>query len=376
MLHGVDYFDGVHARAQRVALRLEGDVLVIEGREVARRTPLADVQLPERTQRGARVAHLGGGGSLVCDDGAAWDRWLHEHGRRNGWVVRLQQSWTLVAVSLALLVIVVVLLQMRGIPWAARAIVAAIPASVDASFGDAALEALDRDLLKPTRLSDAEQMRIRAAFERALASRPAGSVPAHRLVFRRASIGPNAFTLPGGTIVLTDALVQLVDADTDVLVGVLGHEVGHLRHRHGMRMLVQAAAIGTLASLVIGDLNTLLAAAPALLAQAAYSRDAEREADAESVAVLRSSGRSPAVMVGFFERIDAWRRVGRPESSASAPALAASAPMAMASAPRATHTNGDAVGVGIASHPTDAERVAFFRAAAREATPPAASGPR
>jgi len=357
-----------------VALRLENGVLVIEGRDVARRTPMADVQLPERTQHGARVAHLAGGGSLVCDDGAAWDRWLHDHGRRDGWVVRLQQSWPLVAVSFALLVVVVALLQMRGIPWAARAIVAAVPPSVDATFGDAALEALDRDWLKPTRLSEAEQSRIRTAFEKALAARPPGSVPPHRLVFRRAALGPNAFALPGGTIVLTDALVRLVDGDIDMLVGVLGHELGHLRHRDGMRMVVQAAAIGTLASLVIGDFNTLLAAAPALLAQAAYSRDAEREADAESVAVLRSSGRSPAVMVRFFERAQAWREAGRPDLSASEPANAASMPAATASAPRRARADAEALDIGIASHPADAERVAFFRAAARSDT--AASAPR
>src|SRR5205823_5133178 len=153
----------------------------------------------------------------------------------------------------------------------------------------------------------------------------------------------------------------------------LGHELGHLRHRHGMRMLVQAAAIGTLASLVIGDFNAMLAAAPALLAQAAYSRDAEREADAESVSVLRSSGRSPAVMVGFFERAEAWRRAGRPELSASAPAAAASAPVPKASAPRSAHADPGALDVGIASHPTDAERIAFFRAAAREGPAAAAS---
>ena len=38
-------------------------------------------------------------------------------------------------------------------------------------------------------------------------------MPAHRLEFRASRIGPNAFALPGGTIVLTDELVELVEGD-------------------------------------------------------------------------------------------------------------------------------------------------------------------
>ena len=73
-------------------------------------------------------------------------------------------------------------------------------------------------------------------------------MPAHRIEFRKSRIGPNAFALPGGSIVITDELVALVDGDAAVVTGVLGHELGHVRHRDGMRMLLQASAVGVLAS--------------------------------------------------------------------------------------------------------------------------------
>ena len=82
-------------------------------------------------------------------------------------------------------------------------------------------------------------------------------MPRHRLVFRKSRIGPNAFALPGGTMVMTDQLVELVDHDDAVLTGVLAHELGHLQARHGMRMLVQATAIGAVSSLVFGDFSAL-----------------------------------------------------------------------------------------------------------------------
>jgi Zn-dependent protease with chaperone function len=380
-LEPVDYFDGRSARAQPVSLRIDGETLVIRGDAVARREPVREVTWPERTRRGARIAHLAGGGSLVCGDGEAWDRWVLAHGRSDTWVVRVQQSWRWVLVALLGLVALLVLLEDRGIPWAAGAIVAATPQRVDSAVGEVTLEALDRDLLKPSGLAAGEQARLRAAFESALATLPRGTVPAHRLVFRSLPTGPNAFALPGGTIVLGDELVRLVDGDPDVIVGVLGHELGHLRHRDGMRMVVQAAALGLLASLVLGDVSSVVAAAPVILAQARYSRAAERAADAEAVRVLRASGRSPAVMVGFFERVGQWRRAGAPplaSPSASTPASRAAGPLPRASEAGVGQRRGapgpgprlpDDLGIAVASHPADAERIRYFEAAARHAAP-------
>ena len=170
-------------------------------------------------------------------------------------------------------------------------------------------------------------------------------MPAHRLVFRSSRIGPNAFALPGGTLVLTDALVELVQGDEAVIIGVLGHELGHVLHRHGLRLLVQAGVIAALSSVVLGDFSTLLAGAPVLLGQASYSRDAEREADAHAVTVLKAAGLSPAVMIGFFERVAA-RNVPAKQ------------------APAGDKEPASGLGIAIASHPADEERIRFFREAA------------
>jgi predicted Zn-dependent protease len=171
-------------------------------------------------------------------------------------------------------------------------------------------------------------------------------MPAYRLVFRASRIGPNAFALPGGTIVLTDELVRRVDADAAIVTGVLAHELGHLRERHGLRLLAQVGALGLLWSALLGDFSGLLATAPALLGQASYSRDAEREADGEAVRVLRAAGIAPTVMVTLFEKLaardDAPSQAGARDGD-DAPSW---------------------LGIAIASHPADAERIRFFRDAA------------
>ena len=114
-----------------------------------------------------------------------------------------------------------------------------------------------------------------------------------------------------------------------------------------MRMLVQVTALGALASVVVGDFSSLLAGVPALLGQAGYSRDAERESDREAVRVLKAAGISPRVMVTFFERIGEWREDEPSESDGN------------------DKSSDSPLGIAISSHPVDAERIRFFEEAAK-----------
>ena len=222
-----------------------------------------------------------------------------------------------------------------AIPIGARVLLAAVPTSVDRAIGDLSFRSLDGRVLQPSRLPTSEQARLRAAFERAVTRADGTNVVPTTLEFRASRIGPNAFALPGGRMVVTDELVALVDGREDVVIGVLGHEYGHVKARHGVRMVAQSALLRTVTSLVLGDFSAVLAAAPALLGEQAYSRDFEREADAESVRVLRAAGASPGAMVVFFEKL-ASKDLG----------------------------NTGGVAIAFASHPADAERVDFFRRAA------------
>ena len=138
-------------------------------------------------------------------------------------------------------------------------------------------------------------------------------------------------------------MLQLLEGRDDVLIGVLGHELGHVRRRHGMRMMVQAALIGTAASIAWGDFSSVLATAPALLGQSAYSRDFEREADDDAITLLRANGLSPALMAELFERLRAGRPAGDEEQAGR---------------------GAFDLGIALASHPADAERMQHFRDAA------------
>jgi predicted Zn-dependent protease len=345
----VDYFDGEAARAHPARLTWTAGMLVIAWEGGARQVHPSDVQWPERQRHGTRIAHLlprAGGGSLQCRDGAAWDAFVRERPGASGesLVVRAQQSWRGALAAVVLLIGVAVSAYLWGVPAVARGVVAALPQGVDKAVGDLALDSV-RGWLKPTALAPEWRARIEARFARLVeASFPDPAArPDYSLRFHASKIGPNAFALPGGTIVLTDELVTLMADRDDAVLGVLAHELGHVRRRHGMRLLVQVSLIGAATNIALGDFSSVLSAAPALVGQLDYSRDAEREADAESARLMMAAGLRPDAMVEFFERVQRWK------DSDEGRKLGADIEM----------------GIAFSSHPADAERIAFFRAASR-----------
>lgn len=342
------FFDGRSSRPYAARLHVQGDLLTIApapGESFAPVTvPLAQVRWPERTRHGGRIAQLPQGASVQALDVAAWDEWAAQQGRAESWVVRAQQNWRGVAIAFVLLLAATAAMYQWGLPWVARGVTAAVPLSVDTLIGAEVLASIDESLLQPSALPPADQERIRRAFARMVQTAHPEGAPAWKLEFRRGrdkKLGPNALALPGGTIILTDELVQLTPGNEEAVLGVLGHEFGHVRLRHAMRQLVQVSAVGFAVSVAFGDYGTLIGSAPVLLAALGYSRDAEREADAESVRLMRAVGISPRTMVGFFEAVERWRGEQKRDG-----------------------LDDDTIGLAFSSHPATAERIAFFKEAA------------
>ncbi len=332
------YFDGRQGRGQPVRLQWhQGELLALDrdSGHTLQRWPAAQLRWPERTRHGQRVVHLQPGGQLQALDAAAFDAWRGPAGDSR--VVRLQQNWRAVAVSLLAVLGLAAAAYLWGVPWAARAVVALTPPSVDNNIGDAVLAQIETELLKPSALPVARRDALQIRFGQALAAAyPAGDRPAYQLHFRAANerLGANALALPGGAIIITDALVKALDGADDTLLGVFAHEIGHLRHRHGMRSVAQVSLLAAAAGIAIGDFSGIAAGGAALLGQLGYSRDAEREADDEAIRVLKANGISPRVMTVLFERL-------KPQPGQAG-----------------------ALGIALRSHPMDEERVARFRAAA------------
>lgn len=338
-----DYFDGRSSKPIRVRLSVAADMLhvqAIESDGIHITFPLAQVRWSERTRHGARTATLDARGMLHCLDAQEWDAFVAAQVRADSLVVRAQQSWRALFVALVLLVVGAAALYAWGLPWLAKGLTPLIPQTVDRTIGESTLARLDGTLLSPSKVTHEMTQRLSNRFAAELRKNPKSNALHHQLVFRSSRIGPNAFALPDGTIVVTDELVKLANNE-DMVLGVIGHEWGHVLHRHALRQLIQVGAVQAAISVAMGDYAGVLTTAPVILASMGYSRDFEREADEESVRFMRSAGISPALMADFFERM----HDGSTEKRAD--------------------KNSSGLNIGIfASHPDDEERIAFFRRAA------------
>lgn len=237
------------------------------------------------------------------------DAWLRLHeGAPSGFIHGLE-AFRLRLAGFALAVILLAALIYRfAVPALVEVAVLVTPPFVPDMIGSGVLASLDRTVLNPTHLSGDEQAAISRGFAR-LAAVSEGGQGAYKLEFRDGGpIGPNAFALPDGSLVLTDDLVRLADGDQEMILGVLGHEIGHVELKHSLRQVYRVAGVAALILLVAGDVGSgvqdMLTQGGAIIALS-YSRAAEAEADRRSVEIMRDAGYDPTALARFFTRLEA-----------------------------------------------------------------------
>ncbi len=113
----------------------------------------------------------------------------------------------------------------------------------------------------------------------------------------------NAFALPGGSMIVTSGLLAEAESPDEV-AGVLGHEIGHVIHRHGFRAIVREAGMSLLLALVFGDDGTLgsIAKGGQKLVSLSFSREHELESDRVGIKLSYEAGFRPKAMGDFFRR--------------------------------------------------------------------------
>lgn len=115
----------------------------------------------------------------------------------------------------------------------------------------------------------------------------------------------NAFALPGGQMIIFRGLIDFAGTPEE-LAAVLGHEIGHVVRRHTTQLILRNLGVAFFFGVMLGDLGsgTIAAAGETFLALS-YGREAEAEADATAIDLLRAVGVRPDGLASFFRRLSA-----------------------------------------------------------------------
>ncbi|CAA6803053.1 MAG: Unknown protein [uncultured Sulfurovum sp.] len=215
---------------------------------------------------------------------------------------RIESSSILTLGSIVLTIAFVWFMLTAGANYSANLLANVLPKSTLDEVSSITLEHLEEGYLKPSKLSKRQEAIIQAHFNRLVAGDST-----YKLHFRSSSqMGPNAFALPSGDIVLTDQLVALSrDNDFRDILGVLAHEKGHVAKKHSLRMAIKAGIASVIIGYITGDISFIATTIPTLLVNNSYSREFEREADVYAVKEMKRLNVSTRYMSELFEVLDA-----------------------------------------------------------------------
>ncbi|RFS21918.1 hypothetical protein DVR12_14805 [Chitinophaga silvatica] len=195
-----------------------------------------------------------------------------------GWVIR---NGNKAAISLAALLLgIFLIIYFLVLPFLGDVIAKQLPKSFDRELGDLArstihekIDTTGSDLL--TRFAKQINWNSKDTFTFEVAK----------------SSVINAYALPGGHIVVYEELLKKINTKEE-LAALLSHEVSHVEYRHSVRKLCKDMSTSIIVSAFfsnIGSVTSTLSSQANTLSSLTYSREYEKEADIEGLAILRKN---------------------------------------------------------------------------------------
>lgn len=344
-----NYFDHRQSRMQSISLDLQQDIVnvIFDGRQYPVRKH--KLRVAEPFEHAPCILNFSDGSHCEIHGKADQQALLDFLNYQPGLVQRWQRQWKWALAAVIAMAALLLAAREWGVPMLADKIAARLPARYEQSLGDEVMKLLDKSVLEPSHLSYQRIDQAKEAIARVIPVH--GRIPIRLEVRNAPNIGANAFALPGGTIVVTDAMIEMLSANkyreltpegAEELAGVLAHEIGHVEGNHGMRRLVRDAMVTVIAGSLFSDFSSVVSLASAGVVNMEFSREMETEADDYAIRRMKETGMSPARLADALERMEKMhkREAGK-------------------------ESNTKRITQYMSSHPATEDRVARFRAAAR-----------
>jgi Zn-dependent protease with chaperone function len=298
------WYNGKSSRGEVVTMQiLRAGFLQLENAGETVELDISKLSISTRLGRTARSIQIPGQGYIQCDDSEQLDAWFPHSSRIEKWVDWVERRRSAVISSAVITVVTVVLLYLYGIPYAALKVAPHVSPKIETMMSEQVLKMLDVTNANVSTLPAERQAKFQTEFKAMIKGMPRAQDM--ELFFRSSpTMGPNAFALPDGTIVVADELVELAD-NNEQIMAVIAHEIGHHEHRHGIRQTLESAGILAIAAALFGDVSgsSLTVSLPVVL-QNGYSRGHEQEADEFAFETMIRQGRSPQAFADLFKKLE------------------------------------------------------------------------
>ncbi len=315
-IHGKLY---THNSAANTAatLRVLGDhyiVADIDNNKELSQGELSSLLFSDRIGHIDRKITLPNGAVFSTADNNSVDVLVKSIKKPSGFVHTLESSLGWVAVAICVTMVTVFSFFKWGVPYASEHIAHALPQQTNQLIAKHTLSFLDAQFFSPSQLPQEQQDRLRQHFSKTIL--PLGTLQNdeadYQLHFRLWEVDdtsiPNAFALPSGDIIVTDAFIQLAHTQ-DEIDAVLYHEIGHVVHRHSLTSLIESAFISALIILIAGDASMLAdvgIGAGTLMVSSHYSRGHESQADTYAFNKMLKARVDPMAFATIMERLAAF----------------------------------------------------------------------
>jgi len=167
----------------------------------------------------------------------------------------------------------------------------AFPSGIERSLGSQSYRQVQAYALEPSNLPAERVDRLQSLADQLAYSN--GISPTPEIHFHASEFfGANALAFPGGPVVVTDELVELLE-DDDLILSVVAHEFAHITERHSLEQIFEVLGTLVIASALFGVDEGFIEEASAVavnLLALERSRQLEMEADLVALDMLDEAG--------------------------------------------------------------------------------------
>ncbi len=297
-------YDGKSSKEHLVVVEFTNDKRLLI-KEFGINEPLDNIKISTRLGNTDRVIELKDGIRIKSQENDKIDEILNSLKITKSSIHHLERSWKFALFSIATIVIFITFMLTYGADYSANFLANRLPQSTLDNASKATLKQLDKSLLHKSNLSNDRKVQILKLFNKLT-----NNDKHYKLHFRSSpKMGPNAFMLPSGDIVLLDELVFL-DKDPNLygVLGVLAHEKGHYIYKHGLKSIIKGTIATAFIAYITGDVSSIITILPTALVSTKYSREFEVQADKYAMSELRRLHIPPKYLANMFKSIQEYSK--------------------------------------------------------------------